>query len=61
MFLAIVEKDWLSLTLFLHFPYGVLKKMGRNTEADQAFATAAQLSDAFQQKSYRDQDADARP
>ena len=40
---------------------GVLKKMGRNTEADQAFATAAQLSDAFQQKSYRDQDADARP
>jgi tetratricopeptide (TPR) repeat protein len=39
---------------------GVLKKMGRNTEADEAFATAAQLSDAFQQKSYRDQDADAR-
>ncbi len=40
---------------------GVLKKMGRSVEADQAFATAAQLSDAFQQKSYRDQDADARP
>jgi tetratricopeptide (TPR) repeat protein len=39
---------------------GVLKKMGRDAEADQAFATAAQLSDAFQQKSYRDQDADAR-
>jgi tetratricopeptide (TPR) repeat protein len=39
---------------------GVLKKMARDGEADQAFATAAQLSDAFQQKSYRDQDADAR-
>jgi Flp pilus assembly protein TadD len=39
---------------------GVLKKMGRDAEADQAFATAAQLSEAFQQKSYRDQDADAR-
>jgi len=40
---------------------GVLKKMGRTAEADQALATAAQLSEAFQQKSYRDQDPDAQP
>jgi tetratricopeptide (TPR) repeat protein len=40
---------------------GVLKKMGRETEAEQAFAAATQLSEAFQQKSYRDQDADAQP
>jgi tetratricopeptide (TPR) repeat protein len=39
---------------------GVLKKMGRSPEADQAFAAAAQLSDAFQQKSYRDQDPHAQ-
>jgi hypothetical protein len=35
--------------------------MGKTSEADQAFATAAKLSDAFQQKSYRDQDPDAQP
>jgi tetratricopeptide (TPR) repeat protein len=40
---------------------GVLKKMGRTAEADQALATAEQLSEAFQKKSYRDQDADAQP
>jgi hypothetical protein len=39
----------------------VLKKIGRDAEADQAFAAATQLSEAFQQKSYRDQDADAQP
>jgi len=46
----------------LHYLLGtVLKKMGLNTEADQAMATAAQLSEAFQQKSYHDQDPDAQP
>lgn len=46
----------------LHYLLGtVLKKMGRATDAEQAFATAAQLSDAFQHKSYHDQDPDARP
>ncbi len=40
---------------------GVLKKMGRTSEAERALATAAQLSEAFQQKSYRDQDPDAQP
>jgi tetratricopeptide (TPR) repeat protein len=46
----------------LHYLLGrVLKKMGRDAEADQAFASATQLSEAFQQKSYRDQDADAQP
>jgi tetratricopeptide (TPR) repeat protein len=46
----------------LHYLLGnVLKKMGRIAEADEAFATAAQLSAAFQQKSYRDQDANAQP
>jgi tetratricopeptide (TPR) repeat protein len=46
----------------LHYLLGsVLKKMGRSAEADEAFATATQLSEAFQQKSYRDQDADAQP
>jgi tetratricopeptide (TPR) repeat protein len=41
----------------LHYLLGtVLKKMGRTTEAERAFAEATQLSDAFQQKSYRDQD-----
>jgi tetratricopeptide (TPR) repeat protein len=41
----------------LHYLLGtVLKKMGRTTEAEQAFAEATQLSDAFQHKSYRDQD-----
>lgn len=39
----------------------VLKKMGRDAQAEQAFAEAARLSDAFQQKSYRDQDVDAQP
>ena len=46
----------------LHYLLGtVLKKMGRTAEADQAFAAATQLSEAFQQKSYRDQDPDAQP
>jgi tetratricopeptide (TPR) repeat protein len=46
----------------LHYLLGsILKKMGRIAEADQAFATATQLSEAFQQKSYRDQDPDAQP
>ncbi len=46
----------------LHYLLGtVFKKMGRTAEADQAFATASQLSEAFQQKSYRDQDPDAQP
>jgi tetratricopeptide (TPR) repeat protein len=46
----------------LHYLLGtVLKKMGRFTEADQAFAAATQLSAEFQQKSYRDQDPDAQP
>ena len=46
----------------LHYLLGnVLKKMGRSAEAEQAFAAATQLSEAFQQKSYRDQDTDAQP
>ncbi|HET9307024.1 MAG TPA: tetratricopeptide repeat protein [Candidatus Sulfotelmatobacter sp.] len=46
----------------LHYLLGtVLKKMGRATDAEQAFATATQLSDAFQHKSYHDQDPDAQP
>lgn len=46
----------------LHYLLGtILKKMGRTAEADQAFATATQLSEAFQQKSYRDQDPNAQP
>lgn len=46
----------------LHYLLGtILKKMGRAAEAEQAFATATQLSEAFQQKSYRDQDPDAQP
>jgi tetratricopeptide (TPR) repeat protein len=46
----------------LHYLLGtILKKMGRAAEAEQAFATASQLSEAFQQKSYRDQDPDAQP
>ena len=46
----------------LHYLLGtVLKKLGRTAEAEQAFASATQLSEAFQQKSYRDQDSDARP
>ena len=46
----------------LHYLLGtVLKKMGRTADADRAFAEATKLSDAFQQKSYRDQDPDARP
>jgi tetratricopeptide (TPR) repeat protein len=46
----------------LHYLLGtILKKMGQTAEADKAFATATQLSDAFQQKSYRDQDPDAQP
>jgi tetratricopeptide (TPR) repeat protein len=41
----------------LHYLLGtVLKKMGRTSEAERAFAEATQLSDAFQHKSYRDQD-----
>lgn len=46
----------------LHYLLGtVLKKMGRDSDAERAFAKASQISDAFQQKSYRDQDADAQP
>lgn len=46
----------------LHYLLGtVLKKMGRTGEAEQAFTTATQLSEAFQQKSYRNQDPDAQP
>ncbi|HXF14679.1 MAG TPA: tetratricopeptide repeat protein [Terriglobales bacterium] len=45
----------------LHYLLGsVLKKMGRDAEAQQAFSAATELSEAFQQKSYRDQDADAQ-
>jgi tetratricopeptide (TPR) repeat protein len=44
----------------LHYLLGtVLKKMGRTTQSDQAFAVASQLSDTFQQKSYHDQEKDA--
>ena len=46
----------------LHYLLGtVLKQMGRTADAERAFAEATRLSDAFQQKSYRDQDPDARP
>lgn len=46
----------------LHYLLGtVLRKMGRTAEADKAFAAATQLSEAFQQKAYRDQDQDAQP
>jgi tetratricopeptide (TPR) repeat protein len=46
----------------LHYLLGTfLKELGRTAEADQAFAAATQLSQAFQQKSYRDQDPDAQP
>jgi tetratricopeptide (TPR) repeat protein len=46
----------------LHYLLGtILKKTGRAAEAAQALATATQLSDAFQQKSYHDQDPDAEP
>lgn len=46
----------------LHYLLGnVLKKMGRTAQAERAFAEAAQLSDSFQHKSYRDQDPDAQP
>lgn len=46
----------------LHYLLGtVLKKLGHTTEADRAFVTAAQLSEAFQHKSYRDQDTDDKP
>jgi tetratricopeptide (TPR) repeat protein len=46
----------------LHYLLGtVLKKMGRTEQAERAFAEATRLSDAFQQKSYRDQDPDAQP
>jgi Flp pilus assembly protein TadD len=46
----------------LHYLLGtVLKKMGRTEEAERAFAQATKLSDAFQQKSYRDQNPDAQP
>lgn len=45
----------------LHYLLGnILKKMGRTAEAEQAFAKAAQLSEAFQHKSYRDDDPDAQ-
>ncbi|HZQ93954.1 MAG TPA: tetratricopeptide repeat protein [Candidatus Sulfotelmatobacter sp.] len=46
----------------LHYLLGtVLKRMDRGADAERAFAEAAQLSDAFQHKSYRDQDPDAQP
>ncbi|MGH9496166.1 MAG: tetratricopeptide repeat protein, partial [Candidatus Sulfotelmatobacter sp.] len=46
----------------LHYLLGtVLKKMGRASDAETAFTQAIQLSDAFQQKSYRGQDPDAKP
>jgi len=46
----------------LHYLLGtVLKKMGKNEEATKQFAKATELSQAFQQKSYRDQDPDAQP
>jgi tetratricopeptide (TPR) repeat protein len=46
----------------LHYLLGtVLKKLGHVPEAEQAFATATQLSEAFQHRSYRDQDTDAQP
>jgi tetratricopeptide (TPR) repeat protein len=46
----------------LHYLLGtVLKRMGRSAESEHAFAEATKLSDAFQQKSYRDQDPDAQP
>ena len=46
----------------LHYLLGtVLKKLGQNTDADEAFAKASQLSDSFQQRSYHDQDPDAKP
>jgi tetratricopeptide (TPR) repeat protein len=46
----------------LHYLLGtVLKKMGRQTDAERAFAKATELSDAFQQRSYRDQVADEQP
>ena len=45
----------------LHYLLGnILKKMGRTAEAEKAFAKAAQLSEAFQHKSYRDDDPDAQ-
>jgi tetratricopeptide (TPR) repeat protein len=45
----------------LHYLLGtVLKKMGRTADAEMAFAKASQLSDAFQQKSYRNQDMDGQ-
>ncbi len=46
----------------LHYLLGtVLKKLGHIPEADQAFATATQLSEAFQHRAYRDQDKDVQP
>ena len=45
-----------------HYLLGTaLKKLGRPTEADHAFSEAARLSEAFQKKSYRDQDGNAQP
>jgi tetratricopeptide (TPR) repeat protein len=41
----------------LHYLLGtVLKKLGREPEAEQAFKTATELSDAYQQSSHRDSD-----
>jgi tetratricopeptide (TPR) repeat protein len=46
----------------LHYLLGtVLRKMGKTSDAESAFAQATRLSDAFQQKSYSGQDADAKP
>jgi len=45
-----------------HYLLGTaLKNLGRPTEADHAFSEAARLSEAFQKKSYRDQDGNAQP
>ena len=57
-----LEKGYPDEKGALHYLLGtVLKKMGRTQEAEKAFATAQQLSEAFQQKSYRDQEKDAQP
>ena len=41
----------------LHYLLGtVLRRLGRGSEAEQAFAAARRLSDSFQQTSHRDQD-----
>jgi Flp pilus assembly protein TadD len=57
-----LEKGYPDEKGALHYLLGtVLKKMGRTQEAEKAFAMAQQLSEAFQQKSYHDQEKDAQP